>query len=88
MSVLTMESANVTADGTAFTGSGTLHAVAVGGAAGSFAIVYDNTAASGTVLMAVSAPGLALNGGVRFHTGLHVDLTTATGVTVYFTRSN
>lgn len=83
---LAIESVTVTADGTAYTGKGDFYGVAIAG--GGDAIVYDNTAASGTIICAADTPGIMLPSGCyrRFATGLHVDLTTATEVTVYFVR--
>lgn len=85
MSMITMEAVTVTADGTAVSGKGTFYGFSLN-STGS-AIIYDNTAASGTIIAAGPIPGMMLGGnGVRFQNGLHVDLTTATQVTVYFTR--
>lgn len=78
-----IQKATVTADGTAVTGAGEFYGCAMPNGT---AIIYDNTAASGTVVMATTLPGLMLPAGtsVRFANGLHVDLTTATHVTVYY----
>lgn len=85
MANVALEAVDVTADGTAFTGKGDYYGCYIG-ASGS-AIIYDNTAASGRVLQTAIAPGGMLAGNyVQFETGLHVDLTTATHVTVYFVR--
>lgn len=79
------ESNEVTATGTAKTGNGILRGglLAAGSGAAATAAIYDNTAASGTVIRTVAAPvgesaplGLA-PGGVHFGTGLHVVLTGA-----------
>lgn len=77
------EAVELTGDGTALTGKGTFHGVSV--FAGT-ARVYDNTAASGKVIMQTSLPGLMLSGGgVPVQNGIHVDLTTGP-VVVYMTR--
>lgn len=79
-----VKATTVTADGTAFTGKGDFYGVSLN-STGSV-IIYDNTAASGTIIMACPVPGMMLPAGlaVRFENGLHVDLTTATQVTVYY----
>ena len=78
-----IKATTVTADGTAFTGKGEFYGVAINGGS---AIIYDNTSAAGTIIMAITTPGMMLPAGlsVRFENGLHVDLTTATQVTVYY----
>ena len=85
MANVALEFAAVTADGTAYTGKGDFYGCYFG-ASGSV-IVYDNTAASGTVIFSAISPGGMLGGNyVHFNTGLHVDLTTANQVVVYFVR--
>lgn len=73
----------VTADGTAFTGAGDFYGVSLDAG---IVTVYDNTAASGTKILTVGAPGIMLPAGTcyRFGTGIHIDLTTAAGVTVFY----
>lgn len=80
-----ISSATVTADGTAVTGAGDFFGVSLDAG---IVTVYDNTAASGTKVITVGAPGIMLPAGtcIRFGTGLHVDLTTAAGVTVFYAR--
>lgn len=78
------EALEATADGTILTGKGVFYGVSV--FAGTVK-VYDNTAASGTVICDTSLPGFMLcGGGIPVRTGIHVDLTTGP-VVVYFTRS-
>ncbi len=78
-----IKSATVTADGTAFTGAGEFYGVSLDAG---ICTLYDNTAASGTKIGTFGAPGFALPAGTsyRFGTGIHVDLTTAAGVTVWY----
>lgn len=75
----------VTADGQAYTGACTLMGVsAVGGAA----VVHDNTSATaGTAIAAVLAGSTVWFGpnGIKCDTGLYVDLTVATSVSVFYT---
>nr|QMS48165.1 hypothetical protein WG33_0364 [uncultured bacterium] len=81
-----VQSVTVTADGTAFTGAGDFVGCSVSGTVESTTLIYDNTSAAGTIICAAARPGIMLPGGMvrRFATGLHVDLTTAGHVTVYF----
>jgi len=83
----------LTADGTVLTGKGYYYGcrVASTASAGS-AIVYDNTAASGTVIddvraLAAESRGEQFKHGVRVATGIHVDLTNAEHVTVWYSKS-
>lgn len=81
-----IKSTTLTADGTAFTGKGEFYGVSLSGTVESTCIVYDNTSAAGTIICAAARPGIMLPAGtsIRFETGLHVDLTTAGHVTVYY----
>ncbi len=80
-----VETTEVTATGTATTGNGKLMGgiLTAGSGAAATVTLYDNTAASGTVLRAVNAPAgesksLDLApGGIRFGVGLHAVLTGA-----------
>ena len=81
---IALESADVTETATAFTGKGTLYAVSLDTGD---AVIFDNTTNSGRVLGNFVQPGLNFGGhGVPFAIGLHVVVTTAAHVTVYFTR--
>ena len=71
-----------TGDGTIKSGPGVLHSIHLAAGAGALATatVYDNTAASGTVIarLAAIADGndhWEAPGGASFGTGVHVDLT-------------
>ena len=81
-----IKSVTVTGDGTAFTGKGEFYGCSVSGTVESTTLIYDNTSAAGTIICAAARPGIMLPAGtsIRFETGLHVDLTTAGHVTVYY----
>ena len=81
-----VETTEVTATGTATTGNGKLMGgiLTAGSGAAATVTLYDNTAASGTVLRAVNAPAgegprawTWRPGGIRFGVGLHAVLTGA-----------
>lgn len=71
---------NVTATGTVFSGVCTFRGFSIGSTAGSTVVIYDNTAASGTVLAQFT---LAANGfqhvdiadGLRCANGIHLTAT-------------
>lgn len=65
----------VTADGQACTGAGALKAFSISGGTAAWTL-YDNTAASGTILAEGVAPGYFNFGadGIRFTTGVYVDV--------------
>jgi hypothetical protein len=73
---------NVTATGTVYSGPCTYRGLSIGSTAGAAVVVYDNTAASGTVLASFT---LAANGfqhvdvadGVRCENGIHVTASAA-----------
>ena len=75
----------VTADGTAYTGRADFYGCSV--FAGT-AKIYDNTSASGALLMETGLPGLMLPAGTCIKTsiGIHVDLTTGPVVVYYIPR--
>lgn len=83
------ESNEVSATGTVKTGNGILRGgLLAGGSTDATATIYDNTAASGTVIRTVAAltgtsiPLGIAEGGLHFGTGLHVVLT-GTGARLY-----
>ncbi len=89
MSDYPVAAAEVTATGTAKTGNGKLLGGALlGGSAASTATIYDNTAASGTIIRTVKAAidtYVPLNlppSGIHFGTGLHIVLA-GTGAKLY-----
>lgn len=83
-----------TTDGQAYTGSGTLGSVVLQSGSDAAAVrVYDGTDATGVLLcaLAVSAANLSTDwlapgGGVRFGTGLYVDLTGTSPAAVCYRR--
>lgn len=71
--------AHRTTDGTVKTGPGTLVSVVlVGGSTAATLTVYDNTAASGTILLTLTAPiddsAIAIGLDFVFSIGCHVDI--------------
>lgn len=73
----------ITADGQVVTGNGRMSAVLVTAAAATASVIlYDNTAASGTVLASLSAVAntsaqFSLPHGMVFSTGVYADITGA-----------
>lgn len=77
---------SLTADGIVKTGPGTLHMVKIASSSGGSIKIYDNTAASGTVIletMAVAA-GEEHYLPAEFSTGCYVDITGTVALTVFF----
>lgn len=73
---------NVTATGTVYTGPCTFRGLSIGSTAGAAVVVYDNTAASGTVLASftLAANGfqhIDLVGGARCDNGIHLTASAA-----------
>ena len=68
------------------TGPGTLHSLRVAGGTLGAVTVYDNTDASGTVLLPATTPvqGQVLLEGIRFSTGLTIVTAAATILTVSY----
>lgn len=73
---------NVTATGTVYSGACTYRGLSIGSTAGAAVVVYDNTAASGTVLASftLAANGfqhIDIPGGARCDIGIHLTASAA-----------
>jgi hypothetical protein len=80
--------AHATADGQLVTGPCRVTSIQAEGAASAVVILYDGTSAAGTAhTFKFGTEGLSVfvpGSGIRFKTGVYLDLTTTPGVTVTF----
>lgn len=84
-----MKKNEITASGTAWTGEGWIKQITLdAGTANANVTIYDNTAASGTVVESISAlandsKSAYYGGGIRVHTGVYASLTGTGSPKVY-----
>lgn len=77
---------NITATGTVKTGEGVLVGMYVNSTSSGTIKIYDNTAASGTVINNTITPAIGYHnlGDATFSTGLHVVIANTLDVTLYY----
>ena len=82
------KTAHLTADGQLVTGPCRVTSIQAKGGSNCSVILYDNTSAAGTAhTFLFDTEGLQIyfpGSGIRFKTGVYLDLTTTSGVTVTF----